>query len=256
MPKIVQEFNETRDFVRLQLIYDSLIASYSDDVEKYTPKDPFARILRFLIRQSFYFAGSRIKFQGFGKSPYSSREIGEAFRLLEKTMLLRLVYPSVETRLPLIPDIRKSPRLHLLDTGLVNFMAGLQDNFFGNHQLNEVYEGKIIEHVVGQELLAKQSGALAGLNFWVREKRQAQSELDYLYSYKGQVFPIEVKSGAAGHLRSLHQFMEASDQDVAVRVFTGKYSVEDQKTNSGKKFRLLNLPCYLVSVMDKYLDAV
>jgi predicted AAA+ superfamily ATPase len=254
MPKIVQQYCDTSDLVRLKPIYDSLIASYLDDVEKYAPNDQFSRILRFLIRQSFYFAGSRITFQGFGKSAYSSREVGDAFRLLEKTMLLRLVYPSVETRPPLIPDIRKSPRLHLLDTGLVNFAAGLQNNLFGNHRLDETYEGKIIEHVVGQELLARQSGILGGLNFWVREKRQAQSEIDFLYNYKGQVVPIEVKSGAAGHLRSLHQFIAASEADLAVRVYTGKFSIEPQTTVAGKKFRLLNLPCYLVSKIDEYLD--
>jgi len=253
MPEIVGLYLESPDLTLLQPVYDSLITSYLDDVEKYAPNDKMRHVLRFLIRQAFYFAGSRIKFQGFGKSDYGSKEIGDAFRLLEKTFLLRLVYPSVETKPPAVPDIRKSPRLQLLDTGLVNFMAGLQGDLYGNKKLNEIYEGRIIEHVVGQELLAMQPGVLSGIRFWVRERRQSQSEVDYIYPYSGYLIPLEVKSGAAGHLRSLHQFIDASGRDFAIRVFPGKFSVEEHKTLAGNKFRLMNLPCYLISQVENYL---
>lgn len=253
MPKIVGLYLESHDLTLLQPVYDSLITSYLDDVEKYAPNDKMRNVIRFLIRQSFFFAGSRIKFQGFGKSDYGSKEVGDAFRLLEKIFLLRLVYPSVETKPPAIPDIRKSPRLQLLDTGMVNFMAGLQGDLYGNKKLNDIYEGRIIEHIVGQELLAMQPGVLSGIRFWVRERRQSQSEVDFIYPYGGDLIPLEVKSGAAGHLRSLHQFIDASGRDFAIRVYTGKFSIEEHKTLAGNKFRLMNLPCYLVSQVDSYL---
>lgn len=254
MPEVVSKYIETRDLIRLQPIYESLLVSYIEDVEKYAPNELLKHVLSFLIRRSFLFAATRIKFQGFGKSNYGSKEVGEAFRLLEKTMLLRLVYPSVETKPPLVPDLRKSPRLQFLDTGLVNYVAGLQENLFGQHQLNEIYEGRIIEHVAGQELLAQTHQTLAGLNFWVREKRQSQSEVDYLYPYKGRIIPIEVKSGPTGHLRSLHLFIDAGGSDLAVRIYTGHLKIEQHQTISGHPFTLLNLPCYLISELDRYLE--
>ena len=253
MPAIVQKFLETRDLVKLQPLYDSLIASYLDDVEKYAPNDRFVRILRFVISQSFYYPSTRIKFQGFGKSTFGSRDIGDAFRLLEKALLLQLVYPTVESRQPLIPDIRKSPKLQLLDTGLVNFISGLQQNLFGSQLLSDIYEGRIAEHLTGQELLSLQSGALAHLNFWVREKRQAQAEIDFLFSYNGMVIPVEVKSNTTGHLRSLYQFIDMAPHGYAVRVYSGKLTIEEAETINGKKFRLLNLPFYLIHKMEDYL---
>ncbi|MBN1199868.1 MAG: ATP-binding protein [Bacteroidales bacterium] len=254
MPAVMVKYMEINDMVKLRPIYDSLLASYLDDVEKYAPSDRFVQILRFIIKQSFYFASFRITFQGFGKSTYNSRDVGNAFRLLEKAMLLSLVYPSVETSQPLIPDIRKSPRLQMVDTGLVNFMAGLQENLFGNQLLSDIYGGRMAEHLTGQELLSLTTGTLNRLDFWVREKRQSQAEVDFVVAYKGLAIPVEVKSNKAGQLRSLHQYMEAAPHAIAVRVYSGQLSLEDHHTPGGKRYRLLSLPFYLVHRIYDYLD--
>ena len=52
-----------------------------------------ARVIRYIIGSAFRYAGSRITFEKFGDSPYRSREMGEAFRVLEKAMLLQLILP-------------------------------------------------------------------------------------------------------------------------------------------------------------------
>lgn len=44
----------------------------------------------------------------------------EAFVSLEKTMLVKQVYPCTSIELPVKPSIVRKPRLHLLDTGLIN----------------------------------------------------------------------------------------------------------------------------------------
>jgi len=66
--------------------------------------------------------------------------------------------------------------------------------------------------------------------------------------------PIEVKSGKAGKLRSLHQFIDRSPHNIAVRVYSEKFSVEDYKTISGNKYKLINLPFYLVHKLPEYLE--
>lgn len=45
---------------------------------------------------------------------------------VEKALLLELVYPTSETHLPVLPDFRKKPKLIWMDTGLVNYVAGIQ----------------------------------------------------------------------------------------------------------------------------------
>src|SRR5690606_37533024 len=127
-------------------------------------------------------AGKRIKFQNFGKSHYNSKEVGEALRTLEKTFLLSLVYPTTSAMLPLTPDYKRSPKLHLMDTGLVNYFSGVQAELLGTDDLSKVYQGTIIEHLVGQELLSRKFNILSNLNFWVREKPTSVAEVDYVYS--------------------------------------------------------------------------
>jgi predicted AAA+ superfamily ATPase len=253
MPEIVSHYAANKDLSALRSIYESLLVSYIDDVEKYAQSKSQTEHIRLAIRASFAEAGKRIKFQHFGHSSYKSREMGEALRALEKALLIHLVYPQTNAVLPLLPDQGKSPRLHVLDTGMMNFYAGLQQDILGTEDLYEVYQGKVIEHIVGQELLAKQFSALHGLTFWVKEKTTSSAEVDYLYRYKEKLVPIEVKSGSSGKLKSLAIFMDMTNHNLAVRVFAGALSIIPITTPGGKKVKLLNLPYYLISEIDQYL---
>lgn len=254
MPELVKEYAIAKDLTSLTTLYDSLLASYMDDVEKYAHSTAQVQIIRHVIKASFIEAGKRIKFYGFGKSAYGSKEIGEALRTLEKAFLLRLIYPTTNTKLPIIPELQKSPRLHLLDTGLMNYVAGLQKEIIGTTDLNTVYQGTVIEHLVGQELLSSNYNALGSLNFWVREKATSTAEVDYVIDYNGKLIPIEVKSGKEGKLKSLHLFMDESLGKIAIRFYAGELSVTKPLTPKGKKYTLLNLPYYLVTQLSKYLE--
>ena len=253
MPEIVKLYLEKRDLTEIKKPVTDLIIAYKDDVEKYASNNTSAKVLRFIIDNAFKFAAERITFNNFGGSGYRSREISEAFRLLEKTMLLRLVYPTTSTSLPIITKNKMSPKLHLLDTGLVNFISGIEKEIFIGNDLTDVYKGKIAEHIIGQELLSAQYSPEALITFWVREKRQASAEIDYLYNFNGKLIPVEVKSGASGKLKSLHIFLDNSETDIAIRFFSGKYSIEEQKTLAGKKFRLINLPLFLSPKLKEYI---
>lgn len=253
MPEIVQQYAATRDLTQLRPIYDNLITAYLDDVEKYSPRDAQTPVIRHVIQSAFREAGNRITLAGFGQSNYGSKEVGEALQVLEKALLLQRCYPVTDTRLPLVPNLKKAPKLQLLDTGLVNYFSGLQADIFGSKDLNSIYGGRIIEHLVGQELLASQSSLLFQLHFWVREKNQSNAEVDFVLAHGNKVIPLEVKSGATGRLRSLHQFMDQAEHGFAVRLYAGKLVVEDAVTLEGKVFKLLNLPYYLGGKVDGYL---
>ena len=235
MPEVIESYTENKDISLLPRIFDSLITSYMDDVEKYAKSTTMARYIRHIIPTVFREAGSRITFQNFGNSNYRSREMKEAFIILEKTMLLRLVYPVTDTSLPLAPGFKKKPRLHLLDTGLVNYKLEMLGEMIASKLISDVFRGRIAEHIVGQELLTTSFSVLNSLNFWTREKKESSAEVDYVVSHKGMLIPVEVKAGASGKLRSLHQFIDAAPHDWAVRFSSGKMNVEDAKTIAGKK---------------------
>jgi uncharacterized protein len=253
MPEIVNQYSRTKDLTALSAIYERLMAAYIDDVEKYTTDDHLIQVIRHCIRISQLQAGSRIKFQHFGQSNYNSREVGEALRTLEKTYLLSLVYPNTDAVLPLMPDLKRSPRLQVLDTGMMNFFLGLRTNILGTSDLNNIHQGIIIEHLVGQEILASQFNVLSRLDFWVREKAGSSAEVDYVYLFEGQLIPIEVKSGKDGTLRSLHLFMDQAPHDMAIRFYAGKLQLTQISPPAGKPYRLLSLPYYLASQTKEYI---
>jgi predicted AAA+ superfamily ATPase len=173
---------------------------------------------------------------------------------LQKVMLLHLIYPTTNTSVPLLPDKKKSPRLQVLDTGMLNHFAGLQREIIGTEDLNAIYKGKVVEHMVGQEMLARQYNILNELHFWVREKTNATAEIDFIISYRSLLIPIEVKSGATGTLRSLHIFMDDAPHDIAIRLYGGMLKKDRIHTPKGKAFTLLSLPFYLAGRIENYVD--
>jgi predicted AAA+ superfamily ATPase len=253
MPEIVQQYATHKDLVTLGPIYDSLISGYMDDVEKYAKSNAQILHVRHCIKNSFAQAGKRIKFEGFGNSAYKSREMGESLRTLEKALLLQLVYPCTTATLPMVPDIKKSPRLQILDTGLLNYFVGIQKEIIGTDDLNTIYQGTLIEHLIGQEILSFQYNALSALHFWVREKKESTAEVDYLFQYDGLVIPIEVKAGKEGTLKSLHSYMDMAPHKMAVRFYAGVLKITDAITQNGKQYQILNLPYYLGSQIEKYI---
>lgn len=254
MPEVVSNYLTHRDFLKLKTIYQSLITSYQDDVSKYANTRTMTEILRFAIEAAPREAGKRIKFHGFGNSSYRSREMGEALRNLERAMLLHLIYPITNVEPPMMPDRKKSPKLQFLDTGLLNYVAGLQAYYLKSDDLQSFYQGILAEHIVCQELIAMEDSGFNTIAFWVREQKQSNAEVDFILPYKELLIPIEVKSGKSGTLRSLHQFVEKSPHPYAVRLYHGKMDLHEAETPTGKKYRLLNLPYCFAGKIYEYLD--
>jgi predicted AAA+ superfamily ATPase len=253
MPEAVSRYVQTKDIVQLKPIYDTLFLSYLDDVEKYARNENMIQVLRHVIRASFLEAGERIKFAGFGQSAYTSREVGEAMRTLEKALLLHLTYPTTQTTLPFQPDIKKSPRLQVLDVGMLNFFSNIQREIFTATDLNNLYKGRVSEQVVGQEIIATTDNYMHPLLFWVREKGTSNSELDFLVQTPYGMIPVEVKSGAKGHLKSLLIYQDLAKSPLAVRLYSGRFFMEKVVTPAGFEFTLMNLPYSLTGKLQEYV---
>lgn len=256
MPGVIMKYAQKRDVLACNKVYDSLLTSYSDDVEKYAHTDSLIQIVRFLIAEGWRYAGATIAFERFGGSNYRSREVGEAFRLLEKTMLLELVYPTTSVQLPLLTARSRKPKLIWLDGGIVNYVAGVRKELFSAIDILDVWRGMFAEQIVAQELIALETRVNRSRQFWVREKATSSAEVDFVINFDGMAIPIEVKSGTNSKLKSLHLFMDETPHDVAVRVWSQPLSVDVIRTQTGKEFRLINVPFYYVCVLERVLDKI
>lgn len=253
MPEVVQFYAERKDIVSLESIYETLLQGYRDDVEKYAKGKQLPEVVRFILKEGWHKAGQAVTLGGFVGSSYNVREVGEAFRLLEKAMLLELVYPTTATDVPATPELKRMPKLIWLDVGLVNYAAQVQKEVLGAKDIMDAWRGMIAEQVVAQELLTLTDKVSQKRCFWVRNKSGSNAEVDFIWVQDSMVYPIEVKSGHNAHLRSLHSFMDRSSQTIAVRVWSQPFSVDEVKTADGKEFKLLNIPFYLVGKLDRIL---
>jgi predicted AAA+ superfamily ATPase len=253
MPEVVADYADNRDILALGRIFNTLLSGYQDDTEKYAPTDSMRHILRHIIRTGWNYAGQRIKFERFGESDYRSREVGEAFRLLEKAMILETVYPYSGYQPPVHPELKRSPKLLWLDTGIVNYVAGIQKEVFNVHDIADAWRGKVAEHIVGQELFSQETHFPSNRNFWVRNAHSSEAEIDFIIQYDGQIIPIEVKSGHNSKLRSLHLFMDEVEHQTAVRIWSGKFSIDKISTPKGKSFNLYNVPFYYAGILETIL---
>ncbi len=254
MPAIVENYINNKDLKELIPLYEGLIKSFIDDAAKYAKNNTMQHIIRHVIETVPYEAGKRIKFNGFGKADYKSREIGEALRALERAMLITLLYPATSTELPVFPNKKRSPRLQFLDTGLINYYTGIHQELLNIEDLASVYRGLIAEHIIGQELQALDLQTSKPITFWVRENPKANSEVDFVLPFNNHLIPLEVKSGKTGTLKSLHQFINKSNVPFAVRFYKGKISIENIITPAGVPYKLFNLPYFLSGKIIDYIN--
>ncbi len=254
MPEIVRSYIERKSFADLPRLYESLWETYKDDMTKYASNEGEINVLRHIVNTAYLNLDKRVKFQNFGNSNYRSREVGEAMRNLENARFLYLIYPTSDVELPIKPDLKKSPRLQFLDTGIINYKNKIQSELIPIKDLSSFYKGYLIPHIVTQEIISINNTSNTKPNFWVREKTQSSAEVDLVVQFKDMVIPIEIKSGSVGKLRSLHQFMERTCHNFAIRIYGGEFNIQKTTTPNKKEFMLMNLPYYLGTKLYDYLD--
>ena len=257
MPEAVSEYLDHQDIERLSPIFSSLLKGYNEDAEKFAKNFEQVRVLRHILGAAWLSAAETITFSGFGNSNYTSTQIHDGMDLLERAYLLSLDYPVTSTSAPALPATRRSPKLIMVDTGLTNFLAGIQLEYLQNKELLDTWRGRAAEHIVAQELrVVLDRHYREQQYFWIRDKKGSTAEVDFVWQEGTDIIPIEVKAGTNSHLRSLHTFVNISDGHVvAVRIWSGPLSIQDIETPAPDKkpFRLINLPFYYVGQLDKVL---
>ncbi len=253
MPEIVKSYiGNKKSLVGLSEAYSSIWDNYIDDVEKYARNQTERKVIRHILSTAVT-VRDRISFAGFGNSNYRSREVSEAFLMLDQARLIRTIYPTIDLKPPINAAIKRKPKIQFLDTGILNYAANLQTEFLHTKDFNSLYKGYIVNHMAYQELIASTSSIRYTPRFWVRENANSNAEVDIVYEYQNMLIPIEIKSGAKGRLRSLHEFMNRTNHRFGIRILANKLSIEEATTGNGKKFKLLNLPYFCIGKIDDYI---
>ena len=232
--------------------YASLLTAYSEDVYKYS-KSAQVKYLRHVLEQSPYSAGERITYEKFGDGNFRSREMSEAFDVLEKTMIVQQINATKSLNLPLVGQKKRAKKLLFLDSGFINFKNNIQSEYLKINDLNDLYRGKIAEQIVGQNIIASGLHSELDLFYWAKEKTNGSAEVDFCLAHQGKILGIEVKSGSSARLKSLLSFADSVENSKLIRIYGGQLQ-EDSVLVAGKKRKLISLPFYLVNRSFDFID--
>jgi uncharacterized protein len=201
MPECVKTWRDTGSMVETFQVQSEIIESFRDDFSKYKPHVDTA-CLDSVFLNAARNVGEQLKYTRLndGHSGQSNRK---AFDLLVKARVLHKIPSCDPSGLPLGATAnQKKFKAASLDIGLMQRICQVPVELeLQQENLLAMYRGKLAEQFVAQELLAWHG---PDLFYWARETRGSNAEVDYLVVCGGEIFPVEVKSGAGGSLKSLH----------------------------------------------------
>ncbi|HNW83223.1 MAG TPA: ATP-binding protein [bacterium] len=208
MPEAVKKFVETGSASAVKKVHDDIIYSYIQSLVKYDSKTDIESLEQ-IIKVIPSKVGHQIKYTHL--DPVRRIEVTKtSLNILEKAQLVNLIHSTTVSGLPLGADISsKIFKPLFLDIGLMQSVCGIDPKeSITAADLNNVYKGAVAEQFVGQELLAAGGSENNKLYYWSRQKKSSSSEVDFVFVRNGKIYPIEVKSGSKGRMKSMHIFLE------------------------------------------------
>ena len=244
MPGAVNKWITTKDFEEVEKVQRGILDSYTRDFSKHTDKNTATKIKYNWESIPSQLAKENRKFvYGVIRDGARAREYEDAINWLQDTGLIRKVYRVKRgDKLPLkaYEDL-KAFKIYLLDVGLLRVMCELSyETIINGNEIYNEFKGLLTEQFVLQELAAFDK--IKSIYYWTNE---SLSEVDFVFNYKNLIIPVEAKSGINVRARSLKNFMQEYNTELALR-FSLLNLVENDK--------ILNIPLYLMWNTIKYID--
>jgi predicted AAA+ superfamily ATPase len=228
MPEVVRTYLEERDLMLCQEVIDYILTTIKDDFAKYKKKLPALR-LEEVFDSIIYQSGNKFKYSNI--APGKSQVYKDALDLLVKAGLAHKVYHTAARGVPLSAQVNKKKfKVLILDTGIYQRVLGLDlSSYILSDFTGLINKGDLAELFVGLELLAHGSPRLhPKIHYWHREARSSNAEVDYVIAQKGNVIPIEVKSGSRGQMQSMHIFLSERNLEQGLRVSGENFATYDK----------------------------
>jgi len=205
MPECIKAYRDSGSMVETFRVQSEILDSYRDDFSKYTPRINTV-CLDAVFLSVAKSVGEQLKYTRLNDA-HSGQMNRRAFDLLVKARVIHKIPACNPSGLPLGATAnQKKFKASFLDIGLMQRLCQVPVELeLQQENLLALYRGKLAEQFVAQELLAWHSSELF---YWARDARGSNAEVDYLVVHEGKIYPVEVKSGAGGSLRSLHLMLE------------------------------------------------
>ncbi len=259
LPEAVFHWAEEQSLDIVKDVHRDLLGTYRSDFNKYKSKIS-SKVLNEVVDAIPLLLGKKFVYSHVASDAASSK-IKEALKLLCQARVAHKIACTRANGVPLGAEINDHfLKAILLDVGLCSAMLDLKFNTLEDIQdLEMINKGGIAEQVVGQLLRTIEPfNTEPKLYYWLRTEKGSDAEVDYVIQHHTTVVPIEVKSGRAGTLKSLHLFMKQKELSKAVRVCSyppeiNSISVKDTQ-GEAISYELRSIPFYLISELHRLLD--
>lgn len=238
MPECVASWINNRDPKKIAQIQNELITVYENDFSKHNGKVNSGRILMVFRSIVSQLAKPNEKFIfGAVKPGGRARDFEEAIEWLVSAGMLNRVYNVSKPEHPLSAfDILESFKLFMFDTGLLKYMAGI-DNSAILLKSNYQFKGALTENYVLQQLQSQ---------FATRPRYYATKnmEIDFIIQNNAEIIPIEVKAGEEKTANSFKKYISNNSPEHAFRL---------SKLGYRKDGAFTNVPLYLASKLSELI---
>ena len=259
MPEAVKAFVDSQKLLDIERIQSSILTSLKYDFAKYGSRSQQRHLISVLnyVAQN---AGKKIKYVNIDKE-VRSVNLKEAFYKLEMSRVVSLVKHTASAGVPLTthlnPDVFKA---FFLDIGLANHLCKMQ--LIDPLNMLTINEGALAEQFACQELLTLTTPFdEPQLYYWVRDEKNANAEIDFIFQHNNLTYPVEVKAGKTGTLKSMHVYLLEKKLKTGIRLNTDMPSLGEfsTKVRSGTTlaeitYQLLSLPLYMSSQLPRLLS--
>lgn len=257
MPEAVAIYADTQDFGEVARVHHSIVDTYRDDFNKYA-QGKQNKLVQLVFDQLPVQVGRKLKYTNISHD-YRSADIANALNQLCLAKIASKVCHSSANGIPL--GAEKNERLFktlFLDIGLLSAALKLNVLHLRQQDLTLVNNGALAEQFVGQHLLyAGNAYQSPELYYWQREAKSAAAELDYVITHGRRIFPVEIKAGKTGTLKSLHQFLNEKRLTFGLRFNADHPSILPHTTSltdgTSLSYQLLSLPLYLAGQTQRIL---
>jgi len=219
MPEVVSTYVQTSDYLECNQIINDIWISYQDDFAKYKQRVPANRI-REVFMSAVIQTGNKFMYSQ-TQSQDNHKQIKEALDMLILAGLIIPVIHSNANGLPLGAELNyKMRKLLIFDTGIYMKVLNLNINeIILSQDFNLVNRGVIAEMFAGLELIKYQSVyEKSELNYWQRNAKNSNAEVDYVIVRNNTITPIEVKAGTRGAMQSMYLFLNEKNLEKGFRL--------------------------------------
>lgn len=205
MPECVKVWRESQSMAEVFEVQSSLVETYRQDFSKYAPYTD-KRSLNHALAKVAKSIGHQIKYTRLSDE-FTGPTNKKAFELLSLARVISKISAASPASLPFAATASdKKFKSMVVDVGIMRSLNDLPANVeFLKNDLLSIYNGAVAEQFTGQEFI---SAGMENLYYWSREARSSSAEVDYLINRNNKIYPVEIKGGAAGKLRSMHLILE------------------------------------------------